>query len=365
MRAALSRRAGEPLTIEPITLDEPGDGRVTVRIEASAVCMTDGLILGDSPDAPRPCIPGHSASGIVEAVGPNVVKTKVGDRVVIAGSMECGLCYPCTHGSPSQCDWLWRDTFAPPAVGRTGDGERVVGIGGVGTFAEYSSFAERNFAVVPSGLPAEQLALLGCGGISGVGAVLEVGRVRAGDHVLVLGCGHLGLWMIQAARLAGAAQIIAVEPIAERRGLAGRLGATAVVDPAAEEPKAVVDRLTANRGVDVSLEATGEAGGVETAFSLTRNGGVVVATSMVAPIGTSTITLPLVPAAVFGKQLRGSQSGGGHLNRDLPRIADLIERGLLDAAALVSRTFPLTEAGAAMEAAAARRLLTGVLLPHT
>lgn len=365
MRAVLSRHPQKELSVEGVTIDEPGEGQVVVRLDASAVCSTDLLTLAMDRESEAALIPGHSGTGIVEAVGAKITKTRVGDRVVIAGTMECGGCYPCLRGNPSQCEKLWQDTFAPPVIGSTTDGRSVAGVGGVGTMSEYMTYFERNFAVVDSDLPAEQLALLGCGGISGVGAVVEVGKVQVGDDVLILGCGQLGLWMVQAARMAGAANILAVDGRSERRNLAGILGATTVIDPASEDVASVAFSRTQGRGVDVALEATGAQGSVEEAFALTRNGGVVVATSMVAPLDSSTVTLPSVPVSIFGKQLRGSQSGGGHVNRDLPRLAKLIEAGRLDAATMVSRTFSLDEVNDAMRAAGDKTVITGVVLNRT
>ena len=204
MRAALARGEGAPIEIEEISLDPPGWGEVTVKIEASAVCRTDQLFM-DGPVTPdRRFVPGHSASGVVVDVGPGVTKTKVGDRIVVAGTMECHKCYACLHGNPSQCERLWAEVADPPVVGHTADGLDVVGFGAAGTFAEYMTYREYCYAVVDSTLNPVQLAVLGCGGISGVGAVWEVGGVQPGDSVVVVGCGHLGLWMIQAAKAAGA-----------------------------------------------------------------------------------------------------------------------------------------------------------------
>jgi Zn-dependent alcohol dehydrogenase len=220
-------------------------------------------------------------------------------------------------------------------------------------------YREHCYAVVDSSLDAVQLAVLGCGGISGVGAVWEVGRVQPGESVVVVGCGHLGLWMIQAAKAAGAGPIIAVDPLPDRRDFALKVGATAAVAP--EDARTMVDTLTAERGADLALEATGEPGGIEQAFTLSRNGGTVVATSMVAPLDTATTTLPANTVSLFGRVIKGSQSGGGFLDRDIQRIADAIESGTLDVDVMISRVFPLEEAGAAMRAAVERDLITGVI----
>ncbi|WP_442575791.1 zinc-binding dehydrogenase [Microbacterium sp. F51-2R] len=359
MRAALARGNGAPIEIEEIELDTPGRGEVRVRIDASAVCRTDQLFM-DNPVSPdRRFVPGHSACGTVVEVGPGVVKTKVGDRIVVAGTMECGRCYPCTHGSPSQCDRLWIEVAEPPVVGRTAGGVAVAGFGAAGTFAEYMNYREHCYAVVDSTLDAAQLALLGCGGLSGVGAVWEVGRVQPGDSVAVIGCGHLGLWMIQAAKAAGAGAIIAVDPMPERRDFALRVGATAVAD--VQGADTVIKEHTGGRGADLALEATGEAGGLEQAFAASRNGGTVVSTSMVAPLDSATSHLPTNVVSLFGRIIKGSQSGGGFLDRDVQRIAEAVEAGTLDIDVMITRVYPLSQAGEAMQAAVDRELITGVI----
>jgi S-(hydroxymethyl)glutathione dehydrogenase / alcohol dehydrogenase len=359
MRAALARGHGAQIEIEEVTLDPPRWGEVIVRIEASAVCRTDQLFMDDPVAPDRRFVPGHSACGTVVEVGSGVVKCKVGDRVVVAGTMECHKCYACLHGSPSQCERLWAEVNEPPVVGRTASGTAVAGFGGAGTFAEYMTYREHCFAVVDSALDAVQLSVLGCGGISGVGAVWEVGNVQPGDSVAVVGCGHLGLWMIQAARAAGAGAVVAVDPLPERRELALRLGAAAAVPPA--DADAAVRKLTAGRGVDLALEATGEVGGLEQAFSLSRNGGTVVATSMVAPLDSATSALPTNVVSLFGRVVKGSQSGGGFLDRDIQRLADAVEAGTLDADVMISKVFSLDDAGTAMRAAVDRGLITGVI----
>jgi S-(hydroxymethyl)glutathione dehydrogenase/alcohol dehydrogenase len=359
MRAAVARGSGAAIEIEDVELDPPGWGEVVVRIEASAVCRTDQLFMNDPVSPDRCFVPGHSACGIVVEVGPGVTKTAPGDRVVVAGTMECGKCYPCRHGAPSQCDRLWIEVGTPPVVGRTSSGVAVAGFGGAGTFAEYMKYREHCFAVVDSTLDATHLALLGCGGMSGVGAVWEVGGVQPGDSVAVVGCGHLGLWMIQAAKAAGASSIIAVDPLPERREFALRVGATNAAAPA--DAAATVERTTDGRGADLTLEATGEPGGVEQAFALCRRGGTVVTTSMVAPLDSASSHFPTNDVSMFGRVIVGSQSGGGFLNRDVQRVARAIEAGTLDVDVMLSRVYTLDEAGAAMQAAVNRELITGVI----
>lgn len=359
MRAALARGNGAPIEIDEIVLASPGRGEVLVRIEASAVCRTDQLFMDNPAGHDQRFVPGHSACGIVVEVGPDVTKTKVGDRIVVAGTMECGKCYACTHGSPSQCERLWIEVANPPVVGRTASAATVAGFGGAGTFSEYMIYREHCYAVVDSSLDASQLALLGCGGLSGVGAVWEVGGVRPGDSVAVIGCGHLGLWMIQAAKAAGAGAIIAIDPLPERREFALRIGATAVASP--EDASVTISRHTSGRGTDLALEATGEPGCVEQAFEASRKGGTVVITSMVAPLDSAESNLPTNAVSMFGRSIKGSQSGGGFLDRDIQRIAESIEAGVLDVDVMISQVFPLSQAGDAMQAAVNRELITAVI----
>ncbi|GAB3615564.1 zinc-dependent alcohol dehydrogenase family protein [Okibacterium endophyticum] len=363
MRAAISRDIKTSLVMEDVDLADPRAGEVLVRMDASAICTTDANGLRGMSPAPRPFITGHSATGIVEEVGADVTRTRVGDRIVVAGSMECGECFTCLRGAPSQCERMWEGIFTPHHVGTSRvDGARIAADGGAGALGEYMLYRERCYAVVESDLPVEQLALLGCGVLSGVGAVLEVARVRPGDSVVIVGCGHLGLWMVQGARLAGAATIIAVEPIAARRDLARQLGATHVVDPSEHNVAAAVQDLTGGRGADVALEASATTEAMTQIFDLARHGGIVVPTSMSETAPTDQATFPALPLALFGKQIRGSQSGGGHIRRDIPRFAALIESGALQAAPFVSRTYRLDESQAAMDDALARVNITGIVL---
>jgi Zn-dependent alcohol dehydrogenase len=225
--------------------------------------------------------------------------------------------------------------------------------------AERMIHREVSLVPVESDLPAEYLCLLGCGVMSGLGAVLSVADVRPGDTVAVVGCGHLGLWMVQAARLAGARQIIAVEPLAERRKLAGTLGATDLVDPGEGDPVEQVKALTGGRGTDVALEAGGTTAAMEESFRMARAGGVVVPTSMDQP--DSTVTLSAIDYAISGKRVLSSQTGGGHVRRDVPRFAALLESGAVDATPIVSRHFALDEINDAIAAAQAKEVLTGVI----
>jgi S-(hydroxymethyl)glutathione dehydrogenase/alcohol dehydrogenase len=252
--------------------------------------------------------------------------------------------------------------IVPPRVVATGfDGRAVHADGGVGAFASRMVLREAGVVAVDVDLGDEELSLLGCGVTTGVGAVLNLAEVQPGSSVAVVGAGALGLWMIQGARVAGAATIVAVEPRAERRELALAVGATHAVDADADDPVEAVRALTGGRGADYVLEAAGPPAAMATALAMTRPAGTMV------PAGwetlASTVTLPAVDFAIAGKRIQSCQFGGAHIRRDIPRFAAMLANGLLDAAPLITRRFGLDEVNAALAAATEREVITGSCCP--
>ena len=361
MRAAILEAIGRPLVVEDVELRDPGPHEVVVRIAAIDVCITDALSARGDVAAAPPTILGHAAAGVVEETGAHVTRVRIGDRVVVAGTPECGECFYCVRDRPDQCAEMLGGIVPPRVVATRADGQAVHADGGVGAFAERMVLREAGVVAVDSDLPDEHLSLLGCGVTSGVGAVLNLAEVQAGTSVAVVGTGALGLWMIQGARVAGAATIVAVEPRAERRELALAVGATHAVDPGTGDPVEQVKELTGGRGADYVLEAAGPPTAMAQALAMTRPAGTMV------PAGwetlSSTVTLPAVDFAIAGKRIQSCQFGGAHIRRDIPRFAAMMAAGLLDPAPLVSRRFSLDEVDAALAAALDRELVTGVILP--
>lgn len=346
--------------MEELTLRDPGEGEVVVRIHASSVCITDALAIEGFTLVERPFVNGHAAAGVVEAVGPGVARLREGDRVVVAGSTECGRCYYCVHGQPAACVEIFGGMIPPRGVATLGDGSTVNVDGGIGTWAERMVFRESHVVAVESDLPFEHLCLLGCGVTSGLGAVYNIAQVQPGSSVAILGCGHLGLWMIQAARAAGATQVIAVEPRAARRELAASFGATDLVDPGAADPVEQVRALTEGRGADYVLEAAGSTEAMQQGFAMTRFAGTFVPTGVESI--DATVTFSAVEFALSGREIRSSQTGGSHILRDIPRFARMMESTAFDAAAIVTRTWRLEEINDAVVAAREREVLTGVVV---
>lgn len=361
MRAAVLPRFEEPLVVEDLELLPPAPREVVVRARAVEVCVTDSYAVHPGPLAHPPAILGHSAAGVVEAVGSAVTTVAPGDRVLVAGTPACGDCFWCDRGEGHQCREIFEGGVRH--VARRADGTPVSAAGGVGTYAELLLVREFGLVRMDTALPDEHLCLLSCGAASAMGAVFGIARVGLGDTVAVFGAGRIGSWLVQSARLAGAVRIVVVEPSAGRRERVRALGATDVLDPADGDVVAQIRDLTAGRGVDTAFEAAGDAAAVCTAFAATRRGGVVV------PMGmtdwAATVDLPTNELAMRGREVRSCQYGNVDIRRDLPRFARVLEAGLLDPAAVIDRTYPLAAAGEALAAAARRELLTAVLLPDT
>lgn len=361
VRAAVLPAFDAPLAVEELELLPPGPRDVVVQARAVEVCVTDSYAIRPGPLAHPPAILGHSAAGVVEAVGSAVTAVRPGDRVVVAGTPACGACFWCDRGEPHQCREIFEGEVRH--VARRADGTPVSAAGGVGTYAELLLVREFGLVRVDTTLPDEHLCLLSCGAASAMGAVFGIARVGLGDSVAVFGAGRIGSWLVQSARLAGAVRVVAVEPLADRRERVRALGATDVLDPTEGDVVEQVRDLTGGRGVDAAFEAAGDAAAVVQAFSATRRGGVLV------PLGmtdwAATVDLPANDLAMGGREVRSCQYGNVDIRRDLPRFARVLEAGLLDPAAVVDRTYPLAEAGKALAAAADRELLTAVLLPTT
>jgi S-(hydroxymethyl)glutathione dehydrogenase / alcohol dehydrogenase len=348
MRAAVLHEHRRPFAIEDVDLAPPGPGEVEVRLHASGVCRSDwNTVTGDTP-SPLPAVLGHEGAGIVAEVGPGVTSVAPGDHVVLSWLPACGRCRQCTSGRPTLCD------VAAPALlaGTLLDGSTRLTLGGrpvhhysfLSTFAERTVVPEASCVRVRKDAPFDVAALVGCAITTGTGAVLNRAGVEAGSFVAVFGAGGVGLSAIMAARLAGAAAIVAVDPAAPRRAVALELGATHAVGP--EEAAGAVADL-APGGVDYAIESSGAAGAVASAYAAVRRGGTLVCVGI--PPEDAVVELPGAALVRDEKIVTGSLYGSCRPHTDMPMLLDLFLDGRLPLDRLVGTSYPLDEIDRAFE----------------
>ena len=358
MKASVLHELGALPVVEELELRALRAHEVRVRIAASGVCHTDLSVRDGSMPALLPTTLGHEGAGVVVEVGSDVTRTKPGDHVVLSWVAPCRSCFHCLRGAAHLCVHGLDHGFGDPyAEGPTGP---VWPAMGCGTLAEETLLPEAAVIPISSELPLEQAALLGCGVLTGVGAVIRTAQVRPGETVLIVGCGGVGLAAVQGARLSGASRIIAADPSPSARDRALTSGATHVVDPAASDVPTAVRELTDGHGADHGIEVVGRSSTIRTAYDATRRGGIVTV------VGAGTfddgVTFPALSLMADAKQIRGSVFGSTDPDRDLPPLVDLALRGALDVNALVSRRIGLADVESAFAAMTAAEVARSVVV---
>ena len=340
-RAWVLQEPGAPLELTTVALTPPGPEQVLVRIRASGVCASDVHILDGRLPKPMPFVPGHEAAGEVVAVGEGVDDLTEGAHVVLSILPRCGACAACTAGRTNHCTWA-ADLAATGTLDGTHtawhlpDGRALHHFNGVSSFAEHVVAPRSGVVEIDPALPFSQAALLGCAVATGVGAVRNAARVAAGDTVAVIGCGGVGLNVVQGARIAGARRIVAVDLDPAKLALAAGLGATDVVDGSEQHVRTVVPQLVAG-GVDHAFDAIGHPGALEDAFAITAAGGAAIAVGLYATDAQVTIdAFPLIGE----RRLVGTYLGGVDPHVDVPALArDALEGRLELGSLLVERAF--------------------------
>jgi Zn-dependent alcohol dehydrogenase len=347
---------GAPVRVEEIDVDAPGAGEVAVRLVASGVCHTDRYVMQQGGwGHPFPILLGHEGAGIVEAVGEGVEDCAAGDRVVLTYRGPCRVCTACQRGDLRRCQ-------SPPAAGprlrRAATGEVLTPVLRTGTLATRTVVPAACAVRMPDRIPLERACLLACAVMTGVGAVLNTSPIWPGARVVVVGCGAVGLNVVQAARIARAGQIVAVDRAPARLEAARAFGATDVVDAGADDVVGAVKRATGG-GVDFAYEAVGRAETLEAALCMLALDGT--ATMIGLPPSDATVGVGLVDegARFFQKGLTLRCSNGGHPlpREDLPRLAELYLAGELMLDELVTREIGLEEVGEALVSDAIRTVV--------
>lgn len=357
MRAAVLHEYNTPLRVEEVDIEEPREGEVLVRIAASGICASDlhlahgAVNLGDC----LPIVLGHEGAGVIEAVGRGVTDLVKGDHVIIAMGAPCGHCHYCDEGRAQFCDGNpRRATFGEMDDGSyrlSQGGKTVYSFVGIGSFGEYAVVKRRKVHKIVKDAPFESMCLVSCGVTTGLGAAFHAADIRPGSSVLVFGCGGVGLSIIQGAKIAGAAKIIAVDTNTGKLDLAANFGAShGIISP--EDPKELVAevRKIAPRGVDFAFDAVGtRKQRLQELMATTDMGGLTVAVGVLGPQDEVPI---LAGDLVYGaRRLVGVRGGNGFPGYDIPRILDLYHTGRLKLDEMVGLSFGLDDIGSAFEAA--------------
>lgn len=345
--------------VETVNLDPPKSGEVLVKIKACGVCRSDHSIISGIIPQPFPAVIGHEGAGIVEQVGEGVTVVRPGDHVVLSFVPSCGECFYCRRAQPFLCNVSPPDGKMFDGTTRLHrDGERLFNMSFLGSMAEYAVVPAACVVAVDRTVPFKAAALVGCGVMTGVGAVINTAQVRPGSTVAVFGCGGVGLAAIQGARIAGALTVIAVDVSAEKAEFAKTFGATHAVT--GKDPAAEIMALTGGMGVDYAFEVVGLGKLVELAFKVTRRGG----TTVVVGVGNkddrysfNSLILPFT-----AKTIKGSMYGSTNFKVDFPMLLALYQGGKLDLDRMVTRTYTIDEVEHAFEDMEAGRNARGVIL---
>jgi S-(hydroxymethyl)glutathione dehydrogenase/alcohol dehydrogenase len=341
MKAAVLWEIGQPLSIEDVDLDGPRADEVRIRVQASGLCHSDYHIMrGDLATANLPAILGHEAAGVVTAVGEDVRGIEPGDVVVTCASAFCGHCRECQTGHNHRCD----DKPGRPDDRAAGSrltvrGQPIYQMGNLGGFAEEMVVTSRAVAKLPPGVPVAAAALMGCGVLTGVGAVLNGAKVEPGSTVAVIGCGGVGLNVIQGARIAGASRVIAIDLSPAKLELARTFGATETLLAGPDTVSEIVERTSG--GVDYAFEVIGLSSTMRDAFMMLRKGGTAVLLG-VAKTG-SELSIPIAPFVFKEVRVIGSLMGSSPFQLFLPQLARYYLNGSLKLDELVANKIKLSE----------------------
>ncbi|MEU9364543.1 Zn-dependent alcohol dehydrogenase [Streptomyces avermitilis] len=344
VRAAVLPAVGAPLEITGIDLPEPGPGQVRVRLAAAGVCHSDLSLSDGTMRVPVPAVLGHEGAGTVVSVGEGVTHVSPGAGVILNWAPSCGRCHACSLGEV----WLCANalTGAGTVYARRTDGTDLYPGLNVAAFAEETVVPAACALPVPDGVPLADAALLGCAVLTGYGAVHHSAKVQPGETVAVFGVGGVGLATLQAARIAGASKIVAVDVSPEKEALARRAGATDYL-VASENTAREIRGLTDKQGVDVAVECVGRAVTIRTAWDSTRRGG----RTTVVGIGGKDQQVVFNALEIFhwGRTLSGCVYGNSDPAKDLPVLAEHVRAGRLDLGALVTERIALDGIPAAFD----------------
>jgi S-(hydroxymethyl)glutathione dehydrogenase/alcohol dehydrogenase len=358
VKAAVLTEIGNP-TLEvrdDVEATAVTDGKVRVKIRATGVCHSDLSAMNGTIPVAMPAVLGHEGAGEVVEVGPGVTSLKPGDHVVICWSPQCGQCADCTNGKPQLCMKLVAEAFGEPRFAAA-DQTPLFGMAGAGTFAEELVVPEAAAIKIGKDVPFDLASLVGCGVMTGVGAVMNAAKVEPGSSVLVIGCGGVGISAIQGARICGAAKIVAVDMVPHKLEWAKQFGATHAVTP--DDLPALSMELTGGAGFDYAFEVVGRSQTIRAAYDATRRGG----TTVVVGVGPADDMVSFSAFELFygEKTIRSSYYGSANIRRDFPRLLDLWRAGQLDLEGMITKRIGLEDVNDAFVAMQAGDVIRQVI----
>jgi len=362
MKAAVLYAANTPLQVVDVQQQGPKAGEAKVRVMATGICHSDWHIINGDWTLPLPMVLGHEAAGIVEEVGAGVTTVKSGDHIIFSFRPQCGRCLYCSLGRSILCDGhqsvRWALLDGTCRMSR--DGADIFQMARIGTFAESVVCPAEMLVPIRKEMPWAQAALMGCCVPTGVGAVTRCANVEAGASVVVIGCGGVGLNVVQGARLAGAGMIIACDLLDNKLAYAKEFGATHTLNAKSENVVERVRALTGGRGADYAFDAIGGDATTIQILDAIRPGGTAVIVGMAA----MSVRAPVTPymMALQEKTLKGTMYGSVRPNLDFPRLVDLYLEGRLKIDQLVSRTYTLSEINEGFTALRSGQVARGVVM---
>ncbi|MDF9812866.1 Zn-dependent alcohol dehydrogenase [Streptomyces sp. SPB162] len=344
MRAAIQQEIGQDKleVFDDVEAVGFGPGKVRIRIRATGLCHSDLSAMSGVLPQPAPFVPGHEGAGEIVEVGEGVTHVKAGDRVLVCWLPACGACASCKRGQTQLCIAGFLNAGTPNYKRPGGD---VFGFAGTGTFAEEVVVDSLCAVPIPDDVPYEIAALIGCGVTTGIGAAINTAKVEAGSSVAVIGCGGVGISVIQGARALGAAEIVAIDPVESRREAALRFGATEGVAP--DGLADAKNRVTAGEGFDYVFEVVGKSATARTAYETTRRGG----TLCIVGAGAMDDNLQINMFELFfdEKRILPSLYGGGDVLRSYERVIKLWRAGRIDLENLITHRVRLDEINDAID----------------
>src|SRR3954469_135742 len=353
-KAAVMTGIDQPLEIRnDVDVESPHAGEVKIRMGASGVCHSDLSMQNGTIMAMPPIVLGHEGAGVVEEVGDGVTNVKPGDHVIISWVPQCGECFFCQKDQGYLCE---QANMAMATGGlldgttrlKSGD-QALMQMASSGTFSEVTIVPSIGVVKIPDDIDMKVAALIGCGVLTGVGAAMNTADIKKGDTVAVIGCGGVGLNVIQGARIKGAGEIIAIDMNETKLQMAKEFGATATINASQGDPVSQVMSMTEERGADVAFEVIGLGPTIDQCITMTRRGGQAVLVGV--PKMDAMVTLPAFFGIVLAeKTIKGCWYGSSNVQQDVPKLIDLYKKGDLKLDELISREISLDEVNEAFDA---------------